>query len=279
MSLIYPDHPRFFATYPCFIKNGSGEEVPPCAVMRITAVDLVDGRIEYTIGKPDATFRREYLVNSPIAIPSASSSVGYGGRLNEGGYVYYNSGTPALGERWGATASQWYLTQHREGFEATGETTTFTSKNLLVARGYVVQHVFGKCDTAITSGTSGTVRVYGGGTVGSESDTSLTVSTCWNEGSDLADETDVKVCWIHGKPYIEQFSGGGSSTEVYRGQTDAQINKGSSGTVSRYNAAGSDTGSNDTVTNLFATVGSGKKVIYIKIESTFFIIAAECPLT
>jgi hypothetical protein len=278
MSLIYPDHPRFFATYPCFVKNGSGEEVPPCAVMRITSVDLVDGRIEYTIGKPDSTFRREYLVNSPIAIPSSSSAVGYGGRLNEGGYVYYNTGTPALGERWGATASQWYLTQHREGFEATGETTTFNSKNILVARGYVVQQVFGKCDAAISSGASGTVRVYGGATPGSESDTSLTVASCWNEGAALADEADVKVGWLHGKPYIEQFSGG-SSTEIYRGVTDAAIAKGASGTVSRYDAAGVDTTTNDTVTNLFASVAISKTVIYVKIESTFFMIAAECPLT
>jgi hypothetical protein len=33
------------------------------------------------------------------------------------------------------------------------------------------------------------------------------------------------------------------------------------------------------VTNLFASVAISKTVIYVKIESTFFMIAAECPLT
>ena len=207
MSLIYPDHPRFFATYPCFVKNGSGEEVPPCAVMRITSVDLVDGRIEYTIGKPDSTFRREYLVNSPMAIANASSAEGYAGKLHDGGLVYYNTGTPALDELWGATSGQWYLTQHRAGFKVTAKTTTFNSKNLVIASGYMVDQVLGKPNGTINLNSAGQVNIYGG-TRGSESTTSMSVASCYNKtGSGNYTTSDfVVVGWLgHGDPYISKF--------------------------------------------------------------------------
>jgi hypothetical protein len=205
MSLIYPDHPRFRATYPIIVKNGAGEEIPPCAVMRISSEDLVDGRRVITVAKPDSTFRRRYLVNSPIAIANSSSAEGYAGYLVEGGYVYYNSGTPALDEEWGATASQWYLTQNRPGFIVTAETTTFNSKNIVSAKGFLVHMVFGKADAAIANAASGTVRIYTG-TPGSEADTSLTIASCYNYGEDIADEANVSVGWLHGKPYVQNMS-------------------------------------------------------------------------
>jgi hypothetical protein len=205
MSLIYPDHPRFMATYPIIVKNGAGEEIPPCAVMRISSEDLVDGRRVITVAKPDSTFRRRYLVNSPIAIANSISAEGYAGYLGEGGYVYYNSGTPALDEEWGATASQWYLTQNRPGFIITAENTTFNSKNIVSARGYLVTQVLGKPNAGINLDNSGTINIYGG-TPGSEATTSLTVSAFYKTGpSALTTSNWVTVGWLHGKAYCSVF--------------------------------------------------------------------------
>jgi hypothetical protein len=64
---------------------------------------------------------------------------------------------------------------------------------------------------------------------------------------------------------------------IHLGKTDAAINKGSSGTVSRYEGGSeTDTGINDTVKNRFGNVGSGKWVAYVLIDTAYYLIAAEC---
>lgn len=205
MSLIYPDHPRFFAKYPCVVKNGSGEEIPPCGVMRITSVDAVDERVVYTVGKPNGTYEREYLICSPLGIPA--SGEGYGGFLNEGGYIYYSGGTPTLHGEYGMTKDQWYLTEKRSGFITTAETTTFNSKNLVWARGYVLDKLLGKPAGTITINNSGTVNVWAG-TAGSEAViTDVTVASCFNKtGSGSYTTSDfVIISWLGGQPYISKF--------------------------------------------------------------------------
>jgi hypothetical protein len=158
-----------------------------------------------TVIKPTATFARQYLVNSPIAIANNSSAEGYAGFLEDGGYVYYNSGTPATGEEWGVTSGQWYLTQNRPGFVVTNETTTFNSKNLVWAKGYLVQQVLGKPNAGISLNNSGTINIYGG-TPGSEATTSLTVSAFYKTGPDaLTTSNWVTVGWLHGKAYTSVF--------------------------------------------------------------------------
>jgi hypothetical protein len=205
MSLIYPDHPRFFAKYPCIIKNNSGEEIPPCGVMRIESAADVDGMPVYTVGKPNGTYYREYLVCSPVGIPSGGE--GYGGFLNEGGYVYYSGGTPALGGEYGMTKDQWYLTEKRSGFVTTAETTTFNSKTLVLARGYALDKLLGKPASSIALNASGTVNVWAG-TAGSETViTDVTVASCFNKtGSGSYTTSDfVIVSWLGGQPYISKF--------------------------------------------------------------------------
>jgi hypothetical protein len=77
--------------------------------------------------------------------------------------------------------------------------------------------------------------------------------------------------------------------EVHTGKTDAAHNKSASGTISRWvpkAATGTaqvtattdleDSGTDDTAFNLFANVGSGKWVIYIRVFYSFYIISAEC---
>lgn len=68
-----------------------------------------------------------------------------------------------------------------------------------------------------------------------------------------------------------------TGVEIHRGVTNAQINKGStSGTVSRYtDGTDTDSGTDDTVTNDLADIGSGKKVIYVKLGSIYYILNSE----
>ena len=63
--------------------------------------------------------------------------------------------------------------------------------------------------------------------------------------------------------------------KVY-GQTDAAINKGSSGTVSVYDGNNADTSHNITATNRFANVAITKKVICTWIGGTWLLSSAEC---
>jgi len=77
--------------------------------------------------------------------------------------------------------------------------------------------------------------------------------------------------------------------EVHTGKTDASHAKSASGTISRWvptAAIGTaqvtstshleDSTLNDTAFNLFANIGSGKWVIYIRVFYSFYIISAEC---
>ncbi len=205
--MIYPDHPLFLSRYPCIVKNGSGEEIPPGGVMRITSADAVDDRIVYTVGKPNGTYERQYLVNSPLAIGSGSSDEGYGGFLSEGGYVYYSGGTPTLGLEYGMTKDQWYLTEKRSGFYVTAETTTFNGKSLVLARGYMLDKLLGKPASSIALNASGTVNVWAGTPGGEAVVTDVTVSSCYNKtGSGSYSTSDfVVISWFGGQPYISKF--------------------------------------------------------------------------
>jgi hypothetical protein len=172
--------------WPVRVKNSSGETIPPYAVMRVTDWSKSNNEILYTVAKPDSTYRWQYLVNSPIAIGSGSSNEGVATFLGSPNLVYYNSGTPAYGESWGPTASQWYLTQHRPGFIVQGaHTETFNSKNLLCALQVVPDEIFVKNasggDYAASHGGD-TYQVWGDGVAGSEADTGLTV-TAYNKMS------------------------------------------------------------------------------------------------
>lgn len=60
---------------------------------------------------------------------------------------------------------------------------------------------FGKADTAIANAASGTVRVYTG-TPGSETDTTHTITSCYNRGPDVGDEAYVTVQRLHRKKYV-----------------------------------------------------------------------------
>lgn len=142
------------------VKDGGGVAIPPFAVLRIASVarDTTTGEIIYTVGQPNTTFYRLYLVNGPMEI--AASGYGWATFLGNGGLVLYDTGTPALGEVWGPKSGQWGLTKWRYGFEILGQ---HSSTDLLAhAIQSPVNSVYGQTNGAINKGSSGTVDLYDG---------------------------------------------------------------------------------------------------------------------
>ena len=70
---------------------------------------------------------------------------------------------------------------------------------------------------------------------------------------------------------------GGSGIKMYRGKPDADIAKGSSGTVSRYDPnTDTDTTKNDEVLFVINSGTSGKWVYYCRLGDHFEAISGEC---
>lgn len=180
-------------------RNDSGETAPAYGVLRVTGTYDDDGVIIYTIGKPDTSFARLYLVNGPNDV--ADDGFGWGTWLWHADWVLYDDGnTPAYGEEWGPSNASWKVAKNRPGFYIWGGATGGT-RDIVKASQKFAETVLGKADAAIDNATSGTVRVYIG-TPGSETDSGLTISSAYNKGPDIADEAWVTVSWPHGKPYV-----------------------------------------------------------------------------
>ena len=100
------------------VRNNSGEEIPPFAVMRISGEETVGGRTRFIVAKPDSTFRRKgYLINSPFAIGIGKSGSG----TRDTTYALCSSSaSPVRDQWWGAKDGEWKLFQHRPGFLVLG---------------------------------------------------------------------------------------------------------------------------------------------------------------
>lgn len=182
-------------------RNDSGETIPAYAVMRVTGWVSVYDEIVLTVAKPNSTFNRLYLINGPDE-QTVNHPYGTASKAYDHEYSLYESGTtPATGESWGAQSGSWRLAQHRPGFNVMGRVTGSGSDSRVLVIQSVPEVVFGLADAAIASGGSGTVRVYCG-TQGSESDTGLTIASCYNYGPAIADEGKVAVTWMNNKPYV-----------------------------------------------------------------------------
>lgn len=153
--------PKIYEVVP-FI-NASGEEIPAYAVMRLTTPTTVDGEMIVNVAKPDATYRWRYLINGPEVVSSASDARGWGTYAFDGDKILYASGTPAVGERWGPTVGQWYLTQHRPGFIVNGccnATDLWLSAQQAIPGEVRVKNDDGNGNLA--GGSSRTFGIYGG---------------------------------------------------------------------------------------------------------------------
>ncbi len=100
-------------------RNDSGEEVPTGGCLAVDGPAFeggqlspdIDGNIPVACSKPSTTFRRLYVLNMGNPVPAGD----YGRCFTPGGYdmamALYDTGTPALGESYGPTPGQWYLTK------------------------------------------------------------------------------------------------------------------------------------------------------------------------
>lgn len=181
------------------VVNTSGEVVPPFAVMRVVSTTVVGGTITHSIAKPNSTFQRMYLVNGPISIAAHSGAEGLAKWLTSGGFVMYESGSPTVGQSWGAKSGQWSLSQHRPGFLIKGGTATYGNP-VVAAVQEIVTSLLGKTTTTHTIDTAQTVDIYVGA-VGSEttSGMSLSARNCF---ATVPDDRFVTVQYLNGQPYL-----------------------------------------------------------------------------
>jgi hypothetical protein len=112
--------PRVYEAIP--FVNGSGETIPPYAVMRLTTPTTVDGEMLVTATKPSSTSQRLYLVNGQDAVEDSATARGWGTWVWDSDWVLYDTtDTPTVGDEWGAKEGEWKLFKNRTGFLATGQ--------------------------------------------------------------------------------------------------------------------------------------------------------------
>lgn len=111
--------------------NQSSETIPAYGIMRVT-----DGKFDKSVGsyllcdKPSSTYAREYVVNDCYPVEMQKW-----GQCFVSGLVrtVYGTGTPAVGELWGPTESQWYLSKGSAGDGASNTTYTRADWGVVVA--------------------------------------------------------------------------------------------------------------------------------------------------
>ena len=123
--------------------NGAGQEIPSCAVIRVSSVDTAG---LFTAAQPNAfgaTFR--VAVNGPFAVATGNK-----GMLTFDFPVwvkYDTNDTPAIGASYGPVDAQWYADENSVGFTIIGGTT---SGRVLVDRNPDLT-VLGKWDSGTTA--------------------------------------------------------------------------------------------------------------------------------
>lgn len=189
-------------------KNNSSETAPAWGLLRITGGSEND---YLTVDKPDATYRWVYLVNGTKDV--ASTGYGFGYFLTAETFsfkhhcVLYDTGaTPAYGEEWGPTASQWYVSQHRPGFFILGGTKGSGSTSRVTALQLPPAEILVKNSTGsdIGAASSGTATLYGGA-AGSEATLGLTISAYNRTSVTWADTKFGAVGRMNGKAYVVRF--------------------------------------------------------------------------
>ncbi len=241
--------------WPIRVKNSSGSTIPPFSVVLASTPTFTNNELVIPVVQPNAASTDfnwdQYLVTGPFAIGSGSSNEGLATTLKEPGPVRYDSGTPAAKEVWGPKHGQLTLSKGYYGFEVLGGTTSGAGNNVTVARWVGVDSILGRTDSSVTGGNTVTVSVWSGTTAGSESDTTMNVTSCYLRNGYVPTTTFVHVIRQNGLPYIQ-----GDHRQLI-GKAASTISKGSSGTVSIYNNE-SDTTDNVTAKALGAQVTGSK---------------------
>lgn len=176
-------------------RNNSGETVPFGSVMCISSTEAGSktNSTRYVITKPTTALERVLLVcQSSSGV--ADGSNGEASWLFDGGFVAYDTGSPAIGESWGPKPSQWTLTKWRYGFTVTGTTQTINGVACVAAIQQPVNIFKGKTDAAHNKGSTGTISVYDG----NGTDTTINVSSVGNDYANIATTKAVACSWIGG---------------------------------------------------------------------------------
>lgn len=96
-------------------KNVSGETIQPFSVMRPISMTYAGGIPYYTVGKPNTTFQRYYLVNGPNAIPNNGHGLAGDGVSCPIPVYTENVVGQAFGDQFGVQNNSWKLNRYYPG--------------------------------------------------------------------------------------------------------------------------------------------------------------------
>lgn len=149
-------------------KNEHESECPGFGAVLISGIEQADNEQWVLTGtRPDKITNVLIGFNSTTPIGNGE----YGQlTLDVTAFAYYDTddGTPEHGEMWGPDADTWKIKKNGGSLWYVVGADSENELCMLARMGFAMWT--GETDAAVTSGTSGTISVTGGGTIGSEDD-------------------------------------------------------------------------------------------------------------
>lgn len=178
---------------PVAFRNDSGETIPPYGIIKITNTVKQNGIYLLKGEKPDAWGSQySHYVNGPAEVADGDEGRCY--VPTSPVWAAYDTGdTPAVGEPWGPTSGSWELSQDVGGFEVISSETD-DGKVLVIQRPMLT--FVGKTDASHSKSATGTISIYAGSTMGSESDTTVNKTGVYNRYADLDSGKWVTCRWV-----------------------------------------------------------------------------------
>ena len=183
-------------------RNDYAGTIPAYGVCRVGEPVAFDGVWVYPANRPDATFRRRYLVNGPDDV--ADDGYGWGTWLWHADWVLYDdTNTPAVDESWGPQDGSFELKKWRYGFTISG-LASGGSTDLVLAQQEWVNQILCKSNEAFSAdGDTGAISVYDG----NQADiTGTDISGCINRtGVAWANDDWGTATWLGGNWFVEPW--------------------------------------------------------------------------
>lgn len=175
-------------------RNDSGETIPAYSVIKITNTVKQTNGVYLLKGEKSDTWGSQYrhYINGPVDIADGDMGVCY--VPTSPVWVTYDTGnTPAVGEQWGPTDDSWDISQHVGGFEVVS--SEVDDGKVLVVQKPMLRFV-GKTDASHAKSATGTISIWSGATMGSESDTTVNKTGVYNRFADLDSGKWVICQWV-----------------------------------------------------------------------------------
>jgi hypothetical protein len=186
------------------VKNQSGYTAPANSVVAVTGVARDNGghtqrRNLLTVGQPDTTLRRGYLITGYASIPNNTVGLAFGfDGLME---AAYDSGSPTNGESWGPKPGQFTLSRGWPGFVVDGVNGDNT---LAVVRFEPIVQLLGKTTAPVSPNSTTTAYQIWTGLQASESNAGYSVPTAFNRTSaSIPSGKFIRLTWMNNSWYIE----------------------------------------------------------------------------